>query len=205
MQTAHRPTPFTDAVEAFVHDPSLHRRRQARIGTQLPPSDDRVRVREDGGSAFDPHSLRDSAPLVYAAYKVAVGNHAKLLSRTITEEAVVAKLRAAAPRSGFRFDYVARQVFKFINPYGHGANGPRFRNEALACFRQAHPEDAHLTAGFILMLCAAKWWTHEQGHRLITPRVKLLGTSDLDAKLQSFGFVASERHAICRLLRRPAR
>jgi len=112
-------------------------------------------------------------------------------------------LRQAAPGAAFRLGYVARQAYKLINPFGHGANSPRFRNEALGWFRQTYPKDAHLTAGFILLLCTAKWWTQEQGSRLVTPRMNPMTKSDLDRKLKSFGFFAGERKAICRMLRRP--
>lgn len=203
MDKVARSSPLTDAFNEFVRAPSLGRRTRFHHPDSQLPAENSPHTRQAQGSEFDPHSLRDSAPLVYVAYTVAIESHPKLLNRTLTEEAVVAKLRRMAPRSGFRFDYVTRQVFKLINPYGHGANSPRFRNEALGCFRHIHPEDAHLTAGFIALLCAAKWWANEQGHRLITPGAKPLGMADLDLKLKSFGFLAGERQAICRMLRRP--
>ena len=162
----------------------------------------RIERRAEHRIAKDPHGLSDSAPLAFAAYKVAIECHPKLLNRTIDEEAVLDRLRRLAPKSAFRIDYVARQAFKLINPHGHGANSPRFRNETLGWFRQVHPEDSHLTAGFIMLLCAAKWWTHEQGQRSIIPRTNPLTTSDLDRKLKSFGFLAGERQAICRMMRR---
>ena len=152
--------------------------------------------------APDPHGLRDSAPLAFAAYKVAIECHQRLLSRDLNEEGVLQRLHTLVPASAFQINYVGRQAFKFINPYGHGANSPRFRNETLGWFRQCYPEDAHLTAGFILLVCAARWWTHEQGHRVIIPRTDPLTTSDLDNKLKSLGFLSGERHAICRMLRR---
>lgn len=152
--------------------------------------------------AKDPHGLSDSASLAFAAYTVAVECHRKLLSRVLDEEAVLHRLRKLAPGSAFQIDYVARQAFKLINPRGHGANSPRFCNETLGWFRQTYPEDSHLTAGFIMLLCATKWWTHEQGHRAIVPRMNPLTTSDLDRKLKAFGFLSGERQAICRMLRR---
>lgn len=153
-------------------------------------------------SGNDPHGLRESAPLAFFAYRVAVEDRPKLLGRATTEEAVVGRLRALAPCSAFQFDYVARQAFKLINPRGHGANSLRFGNETLGWFRQVYPDDAHLTAGFIMLICAAKWWTHEQGHRSVIPGARPLTTSDLDRKLKCFGFLSGERHAICRMLRR---
>jgi hypothetical protein len=150
----------------------------------------------------DPHGLRTSAPLIFAAHAVATDLFQKLLSRTLGEEAVVHRLCKLVPKSAFEIDYVARQAFKFINPHGHGANSARFSNETLGWFRQTYPADAHLTAGLSLMLCAAKWWTHEQGHRSVIPRMSPLTTADLDRKLKSFGFLSGERQAICRMLRR---
>lgn len=149
----------------------------------------------------DPHCLRDGAPLAFASYKVAIECYPRLLNRTLDEAAVLQRLRKLAPQSAFEIDYVARQVFKLINPRGHGANRARFSHETLGWFRQTYPEDAHLTAGMSLLLCAAKWWTSEQGRRSIQPRVNPLTTSHLDLKLRSFGFLSGERQAICRLLR----
>ena len=153
-------------------------------------------------SPRDPHGLSDGAPLVFAAYRVAVKCYPKLLGRVLDEQAVALRLRKLAPQSAFRNDYVTRQVFKLINPHGHGANSARFSNPTLGWFRQTYPADSHLTAGFIMLLCAARWWTLEQGHRSITPSVNPLTTCDLDRKLKSFGFLSGERQAICRMLRR---
>ena len=150
----------------------------------------------------DPHGLVVSSPLAFAAYMVAIECYPKLLNRTIGEEAVLHRLRKRVPKSAFQLDYVTRQVFKLINPRGHGANSARFNNETLGWFRQTYPADSHLTAGLILVVCAAKWWTHEQGHRSIIPRINPLTTSDLDSKLKSFGFLSGQRQAICRMLRR---
>jgi hypothetical protein len=150
----------------------------------------------------DPHGLRCSAPLAFAAYKVAIECYPWLLNGTIGEEAVLHRLRKLVPKSAFQVEYVTRQAFKLINPRGHGANSARFNNETLGWFRQTYPADSHLTAGLILVVCAAKWWTHEQGHRSVIPRMNPLTTSDLDGKLKSFGFLAGERQAICRMLRR---
>lgn len=150
----------------------------------------------------DPHGLADGAPLVFAAYTVAIECYPKLANRILGEEAVLHRLRKLAPGSAFRNDYVTRQAFKLINPHGHGANSSRFSNETLGWFRQTYPADSHLTAGFALLLCAAKWWTYEQGHRSINPRMNPLTTSDLDRKLKVFGFLSGERQAICRMLRR---
>lgn len=149
----------------------------------------------------DPHCLRDGAPLAFASYKVAVECYPRLLNRMLDEAAVLQRLRKLVPRSAFEIDYVARQVFKLINPRGHGANSARFSNETLGWFRKTYPEDVYLTAGLSLLLCAAKWWTSEQGQRSIQPRVNPLTTSDLDMKLKSFGFLSGEREALCRLLR----
>jgi len=153
-------------------------------------------------SLEDPHGLCTSAPLIFAAYTVATDFFPKLLSRTIGKEAVLHRLRKLVPKSAFEVDYVAGQAFKLINPHGHGSNSPRFSNEILGWFRNTYPEDSHLTAGFIMMLCAAKWWTHEQGSRAVIPRMSPLTTSDLDRQLKSFGFLRGERQAICRMLRR---
>jgi hypothetical protein len=153
----------------------------------------------------DPHGFSDVVPSVFAAYRIALECHPKLLNRTITEEAVHERLHKLVPGSALRVGYVTRQAFKFINPYGHGANSTRFRNETLGWFRQMHPQEAHLTAGFIMFLCAAKWWIQEQGRRSVIPRMNPLTTSDLDAKLKSFGFLADERRAFCRLLGRERR
>lgn len=161
---------------------------------------ERERLKRD---ARDPHGLIDSAPLAFAAYRVAVECHAALLARALDEEAIRHRLRKLAPKSAFDIDYVARQAFKLINPKGHGANSPRFRNETLGWFRYTYPEDSHLTAGFIMLLCAAKWWTHGQGRLAVIPHVKPLITADLDEKLKEFGFLSEERRAICRMLRRP--
>lgn len=149
----------------------------------------------------DPHCLRDGAPLAFASYKVAVECYPRLLNRSLDKTAVLQRLRKLAPRSAFEIDYVARQVFKFINPHGHGANSARFSHETLGWFRQTYPEDAYLTAGLSLLLCAAKWWISAQGQRSIQPRVNAMTTSDLDLKLRLFGFLSEERQAICRLLR----
>ena len=150
----------------------------------------------------DPHCLGVTAPLAFAAYRVAIECYPMLLNRTIGEEAVLHRLRKLLPKSAFQIDYVARQAFKLINPHGHGANSARFNKETLAWFRQTYPADSHLTAGLILVLCAAKWWTYEQGYRSTIPRASPLTTSDLDSKLKSFGFLSGERQAICRMLRR---
>lgn len=146
--------------------------------------------------------LREGAPLAFAAYTVAIEYHSKLSNRTLHEEEVLDILQKLAPKSAFQIEYVARQAVKLINPHGHGANSRRFMNETLGWFRHTHPEYAHLTAGLTLLICAAIWWTNEQGHRSITPRVNPLTTSDLDKKLKSFGFLSGERQAICRMLRR---
>lgn len=151
---------------------------------------------------LDPHGLRDSAPLAFAAYRTALECYPRLSNRTLREEEVIHRLRKLAPKSAFNRGYVARQAFKLINPHGHGANSARFSNETLGWFRQAYPAEAHLTAGFTLLLCAAKWWIQEQGHRSVLPRASPLTTSDLDEKLKAFGFLAGERQAICRMLRR---
>lgn len=149
----------------------------------------------------DPHGLAIATPWIFAAYRFAHDAHDALVKRTIDEEGFSKRLITAAPKSPFRFSYVAHQTFKLINPHGHGANGPRFRNETLAWFRETFPEDERLTAGFALVVCAAKWWTHEQGHRSVTPNVRALTILDLDRKLPTWGFVESERKAIRRLLR----
>lgn len=150
----------------------------------------------------DPHGLGVTAPLALAAYRVAIECYPTLLNRTLGEEAVLHRLRKLMPKSAFQIDYVARQAFKLINPRGHGANSTRFNNETLGWFRQTYPADSHLTAGLILVVCAAKWWIHEQGQRSVIPRMNPLTTSDLDGKLKSFGFLGGERQAICRMLRR---
>ena len=154
----------------------------------------------------DPHALMASAFLVFTAYSVARDWHSKLLNRTIGEQTVLDHLRNLAPNSAFEFSYVAAEAFKFINPRGHGANSARFNCETLGWFQHEYPNDSHLTSGLILMVCAAKWWTHEQGQRSIIPRANPLTSSDLDFKLKSFGFLSGERRAICRMLRwRPRR
>lgn len=150
----------------------------------------------------DPHDLAIATPLIFAAYRLAHESHDELARRAITEVDFIARLRSAMPRSAFRFSYVAHQAFKLINPHGHGANGPRFQNETLSWFRQEYPGEKRLTAGFALLICAAKWWTYEHGRRSVTPSSRPLTTSDLDEKLTGWGFVDSEKKAITRLLRR---
>ena len=158
--------------------------------------------RIDRRSIQDRHGLKDGAPLAFAMYTVAVEFHQPLKDRTLGQDAVLQHLRKLAPASAFQHNYVAQQAFKLINPHGHGANSPRFNGEVLGWFRQEYKEDRHLTSGFILFLCAAKWWTHEQGRRSVTSRMNPLTTSDLDGKLKSYGFLVGEREAICRVLRR---
>lgn len=151
--------------------------------------------------ALDRHGLRDFAPLIFALHKMALELYPKLLNRSLEKEAVLQRLQKLMPKSPFRHGYVAEQAFKFINPRGHGANRAKFNHETLSWFRQRYPDDAHLTAGLCLIICAAKWWTYEQGQRSIQPRVSPLTTADLDEKLKSFGFLNGERRAILRLLR----
>lgn len=165
-------------------------------------SDTPFRPETDEQGATDAHGLCDGAPLVFAVYRVATECYPKLLDRTLGEEAAVHRLRKLVPKSAFQIEYVTRQAFKLINPRGHGSNSARFSNETLGWFRHSYPADAHLTAGLILLVCAAKWWTHNQGIRSINPRLNPMTTSDLDKKLKSFGFLAGERQAICRMLRR---
>ncbi|MGN2250316.1 hypothetical protein ACFWZ1_09600 [Frateuria sp. GZRe14] len=155
-------------------------------------------------NSVDPHGLCISAPAVFAMYKTATELFPGLLNRRLGEEAVIQRLGKLPPHSPFKYGYVVRQAFKFINPRGHGANSARFNHETLSWFRQTFPGDAHLTAGLSLIICAAKWWTLEQGQRSIQPRVNPLTTADLDEKLKAFGFLCGERQAILRLFRRRA-
>lgn len=203
METSTSPA-IAQAPGSIV-EPALGQINAQAVSLHHPEAtpDDRVEYRPR--NTEDPHGFNDVAPSVFAAYRVALECHPELLNRTITEEAIRQRLRKLAPGSAFRVGYVTRQAFKFINPYGHGANSTRFRNETLGWFRQMHPKEAHLTAGFIMFLCAAKWWIHEQGRRSVIPRMSPLTTSDLDAKLKSFGFLADERRALCRLLGRDRR
>lgn len=192
------PYPVTQ-VQSPLPEPALWRSTSAKIARQ--DLETCLGTPTKSGSK-DPHGLGASAPLAFAAYLVAIEYHPKLSNRTLGENAVLQRLRKMVPNSAFRLDFVARQMFKLINPYGHGANSTRFNNETLGWFRQTYPADSHLTAGLILVLCAAKWWTYEQGYRSTIPRASPLITSDLDSKLKSFGFLAGERQAICRMLRR---
>jgi hypothetical protein len=154
-----------------------------------------------GSNSVDPHGLYISAPAVFAMYTTATELFPGLLNRRLGEDAVIQRLCKLLPNSPFKYGYVASQAFKFINPRGHGANSARFNHETLSWFKQTYPGDAHLTAGLSLIICAAKWWTLEQGQRSIQPRVNPLTTTDLDRKLKSFGFLCGERQAILRLLR----
>lgn len=186
-------------IQGALIETSLDRNNSSGTALQHFETGPEETIKRDLG---DPHDLRASAPLVFAAYRVAIECYPKLLNRTTGEEAVLHRLRKLVPNSAFQIEYVSRQVFKLINPRGHGANRARFSNVTLGWFRQTYPADSHLTAGLSLVLCAAKWWTHEQGRQSIIPRANPLTTSDLDNKLKSFGFLSGERHAICRMLRR---
>lgn len=190
-------------MDTISHDVPADLAASVNPGLRLARADELVAQRIAHRMSHDPHGLTEGAPLVFAAYQVAHECYPGLLSGTLGHETVISRLRKLAPRSAFELACVTRQAVKLINPHGHGANSPRFSNEALGRFREKYPGDSHLTAGFTLLVCAAKWWTHEQGDRAVTPRVDPLITSDLDHKLRSFGFLLGERDAICRMLRRP--
>lgn len=172
------------------------------LASKVSSNDGAIGVTGDAGSNLaDRHGLYISAPAVLAMYKMATELFPGLLNRRLGREDVIQRLRKLGPQLPFKYGYVADQAFKFINPRGHGANRAKFNHETLSWFRQMYPEEAHLTAGLCLIICAAKWWAHEQGQRSTQPRVNPLTTADLDEKLKSFGFLDGERRAILRLLR----
>lgn len=172
------------------------------LASKVSCNDGAIDVTGDAGSNLaDRHGLYISAPAVLAMYTMATELFPGLLNRRLGKEDVIRRLRKLGPHLPFKYGFVASQAVKFINPRGHGANSARLNNETLSWFRQAHPQDAHLTSGMCLIICAAKWWAYEQGQRSIQPRVNPLTTADLDEKLKSFGFLYGERQAILRLLR----
>ena len=151
--------------------------------------------------APDRHGLKHCGPAVFAAYAVAKLRYRDLRTQAIGIDEVQADLRRIVPRGPFCTIGHTRMIFKLINPFGHGANGERFQNATLHWFRKQHPEDAHLTAGLTLYICACIWWMEEQGRRSIYPALSPLCSSDFDNKLEAYGFMAGERDTLLRVLR----
>ena len=149
----------------------------------------------------DPHGLRCGAMAVHAMYRVAKASYPKLLNRTIGASHVIARLQQELPTGPFATGYVAQLACKLINPYGHGANSDRFKNECLGHFRNEFPLDQCLTHGMSLLICSAKWWIKAQGIRSIDPRMPPHNVWDLDGKLHSYGFVPRECNAIRNIIR----
>jgi hypothetical protein len=125
----------------------------------------------------------------------------RLLDATKAETEVVACLMRHAPGSPFKRKFVARQSYKLINPRGHGANSPRFNVPELWWFREQFPQASFLTKGAALVMVAAIWLTNERGNPLQLSTSRAVITADLDAKLESLGFLTDERNVICKLLR----
>lgn len=204
MNTPIQSATIRAQVSGSAPEPEIMNGKTAMLTSSEASRDTALMMQVEERSRMDPHGLRDGAPLAFALYAVAIECYPRLLNGTLDKATLLQRLRRRVPNSAFQIDYVARQALKFINPRGHGANSARFSHETLGWFRQAYPEDAHLTAGLSLLLCAAKWWASEQGHRSIQPRMNPLTTSHLDRKLKDFGFLSGERQAICRMLRRPS-
>ena len=155
----------------------------------------------DNNAPRNPHGLKCCGQAICAIYTVAVAKSSELRKRAIGIEEVKLNLLRLAPGSLFRNKGHMRIIFKLMNPSGHGANSPRFQNAALSWFRKNFPEDAHLSDGLALLICACTWWTEETGRRSVHARLPPLTTSDFDSKLKSFGFLQGERDALCKALR----
>lgn len=158
-------------------------------------------MRIDEQQNQDPHGLQCCGKAIFAIYAVAAANSSQLRKRTIGIEEVKVGLLRHAPGNFFTKKGHMRIIFKIINPYGHGANSPRFQNATLAWFRKTFPDDAHLSDGLVLLVCACTWWIQEKGRRSVHGRQCPLTTSDFDFKLKSFGFLKGEREAFCKALR----
>jgi hypothetical protein len=146
-------------ASVFAPEPKIMSGKAAMLPSLEASRDAAIALQGEERSRMDPHGLRDGAPLAFALYALAIECYPRLLDGTLDKATVLQRLRRRVPNSAFQIDYVARQAFKLINPRGHGANSARFRHETLGWFRQAYPDDAHLTAGLSLLLCAAQWWT----------------------------------------------
>ena len=153
------------------------------------------------GDRDDVHGLRSCGPAVYAIYAVAKASRARLKKKMMDVHEMQRQLIEMAPCGPYKRKGHARIVFKLMNPSGHGANGKRFQNVTLDWFRTHHPEDAHLTDGLVLFICACKWWNEDKGRGSIYPGLPPLITSDFDKKLRSFGHLEGERDTLCKLLR----
>lgn len=153
----------------------------------------------------DPHGLQSCGRAIWAIYAVAVARSPELKKRAIGIEEVKLELLRLAPGRPFRNKGHMRIIFKLMNPYGHGANSPRFQHATLAWFRKTFPEEAHLPDGLALLICACTWWTEETGRRSVHAHLPPLTTSDFDSKLKAFGFLQGERDALCKALRFKAR
>lgn len=148
----------------------------------------------------DPHGLHLAAPAAFWALHVADKSHPQLLNRTINVETVKERLLELGSDSPFRREYVINQIAKFINPYGHGANSPRFHGEALGWFRQNFPLHNNLTDGMALVVFAARWTINVKGQLASCTRIGPFTTSDVDSKLQTLGFLKGERAAVIKIL-----
>ena len=149
----------------------------------------------------DPHGLQSCGQAIFAVYAVSAAKFSNLRNKTIGIDEVQTSLLRLAPGALFRTKGHMRIIFKLINPYGRGANSPRFQNATLGWFRKQFPEDAHLSDGLALLVCACRWWTEENGRRSVHGGLCPLTTSDFDSKLESFGFLKGEREAFCKALR----
>lgn len=158
-------------------------------------------TRPRAANPVDVHGLKSCGAAVHAIYAVAKANRSGLKNKVFGIRDMQAQLDKLVPHGPHRREGHARIIFKLLNPSGHGANSRRFQNPTLEWFRAHHPEDAHLTDGLALFICACKWWNEEQGRRSIYPGLPPLITSDFDRKLKSFGHLEGEREALCRLLR----
>ena len=157
---------------------------------------------ENSKSSYtDPRGLNCCGPAIVAIYAVASAEISRLRKKTIGIDEVQSILLRAAPGPLFRTKGHMRIIFKLLNPHGHGANSPRFQNATLGWFRKQFPEDAHLSDGLALLVCACIWWTEENGRRSVHGGLRPLTTSDFDSKLESFGLLKGEREAFCKALR----
>lgn len=99
-----------------------------------------------GDPASDLSCLQDGAHLVHAVHTFVHRFRSELLNCELSEADLVRYLKRGAPDAPVDRGYIARIIFKLINPYGHGANSDRFKNAALGWYRSRHPEDEHLVS-----------------------------------------------------------
>lgn len=153
-----------------------------------------------GGSADDPHGLKHSAGAMFTLYSLAKRHTTALRTGAMSQEDLEAAIVRSLPLGPFNVAYVRAMATKLTSYRGHGANSLRFNCDTLAWFRQEHTEDADLTAGLALAICASHWWHAARGAHEVLPGFNPPTTADLDQKLKAFGFLQRERRALIHII-----